>query len=58
VARVADTRVEDRVLLRNADGKTPGVNGRIILKWTYEKWNWGPWTGSICLMTGTGGGLL
>ena len=47
MARVGDTRLEDRILLRNADGKRPGVNGRIILKFIFEKWNWGVWTGSM-----------
>jgi hypothetical protein len=35
-----------------------GVDGRIILKRMLEKWDGGVWTGSICLRTGTGGGLL
>jgi len=36
----------------------PGVDGRILLKWIYRKWNVGAWTGSSWLRTGTGGGLL
>ena len=34
----------------------PGVDGKIILKWIFEKWD-GAWTGSI-LLRRTGGGLL
>jgi hypothetical protein len=36
----------------------PGVDGRIILKWIFEVWDEGTWTGSIWLKIGTGGGLL
>jgi hypothetical protein len=36
----------------------PGVDGRIILKWTCERLDGGAWTGSIWLRIGTGGGLL
>jgi hypothetical protein len=35
----------------------PGVDGRIILRWIFGKWN-GGWTGSSWLRIGTGGGHL
>jgi hypothetical protein len=36
----------------------PGVNGRIILKLIYRKWDVVAWTGLIWLRIGTGGGHL
>jgi len=36
----------------------PGVDGRIILRWIFRKWNLGVWTGSNWLRIGTGGGTL
>jgi len=36
----------------------PGVDGKIILKRFFRKWDVGVWTGFICLMIRTGGGHL
>ena len=36
----------------------PGVDGRIILRWIFRKWDEGVRTGSSWLSIGTGGGHL
>ena len=36
----------------------PGLDGKIILKWIFGKWNVGVWTGSNWLRMRTGGGHL
>ena len=36
----------------------PGLDGRIILRWIFRKWDVGLWTGSSWLRIGTGGGHL
>jgi len=34
----------------------PSIDGRIILRWIFRKWDVGIWTGSSLLRIGTGGG--
>jgi len=36
----------------------PGIDGRIILRWIFRKWNVGVWNGSNWLRIGTSGGHL
>ena len=36
----------------------PGIDGRIILRWIFRKWNGWAWTGLIWLRIGTSGGHL
>jgi len=33
----------------------PGVDGRIILRWSFSKWDVGVWTGSVWFRRGTDG---
>ena len=51
-----------RVLVGKPEGKRqlgdPGVDGRMIFRWMFRKWDVGAWTGSIWLRIGTGGGYL
>jgi len=36
----------------------PGIDGRIILRWIFGRWDVGVWTGSSWLRIGTVGGHL
>jgi len=51
-----------RVLVENLRERdhlgVPGVDGRIILRWIFRKWDVGVWTGWSWLRMGTGGGNL
>jgi len=51
-----------RVLVGKPDGRDPlrdtGVDGRIILRWIFVKWDVGVLVGSIWLRIGSGGGRL
>jgi hypothetical protein len=51
-----------RVLVGKPEGKRPlgihRLDGRIILRWIFLKWDIRAWTGSIWLRTRTGGGHL
>ena len=61
VARLGDRRDVYKVLVRKRDGKRrldPGVDGKIILRWIFRKWDVGVRTGSSSLRIGTGGGHL
>jgi hypothetical protein len=48
---VGNLRERDHLENRNLDG-------RIILKWIFKKWDGGAWTGLIWLRRGTGARLL
>jgi hypothetical protein len=45
-----------KLVVRTKEGKShledPDVDGRIILKWIFRKWDIREWIGSICLRIG------
>jgi hypothetical protein len=62
VARMGKWRGVHRVLVGNLKERDhlggPGVDGRIILRWIFRKWDVGVWIGSSWLRMGTGCGHL
>jgi hypothetical protein len=62
VARMEERRGVYMVLVGKPEGKRPlgdrDIDGRIILRWIFRKWDVGVWTGSSWLRIGTGGGHL
>jgi len=62
VARVGERKGVYRVLVGKPEGKDhfgdPDIDGRIILRWIFRKWDVGVWNGSSWLLIGTGGGHL
>jgi hypothetical protein len=59
---MGDRRGSYRVFVRRANGKDHlenlSMDGRIILRWIFSKWDGEAWTGLTWLRTGTGGGPL
>jgi len=45
-------------LTKRVHSGDPGVDGRIIIRWIFRKWDLGLWTGSSWIRIGTGGGHL
>ena len=62
LARMGERGGAYRVLVGKPEGRShlrdPGVDGRIILRWIFRKWDVGVWTGWSWLRIGTGGGHL
>jgi len=62
VARMGEGRVVSGFwwgnLKERAQWGDPVVDGRIILRWIFRKWDVGLWTGSSWLRIGTAGGHL
>ena len=62
VARMGKRRGVYRVLVGKPERKKPledqGVDGKMILRWIFRKWDVGAWTGSSWPRIGTGGGHL
>jgi hypothetical protein len=59
VALKGEKRGLYRVVVGKPEGKrNPDVDGSIILRWIFRKWDVGVWIGSSWLKLVTGGGYL
>ena len=62
VAHKRERRGVYRTLVGKSEGnrhlEDPGLDGKIILRWIFRKWEVGVWTGSSWLRIGAGGGDL
>jgi len=57
VTHVGERRGVYKVLVEKPEEKRPlgdpGVDGKIMLRWIFRKWNLGVWTRSNCVWTGS-----
>jgi len=62
IARMGKRRGAYRVLVGKPEGRDhlgdTGVDGRLVLRWIFRKWELEVWTGSNWLRIGTGDGHL